>query len=115
MKKSNLSLYGNITLERGRCPGCGSDAFIMRGRYQCCDYPADVKAVKYERMSEPFQQLNVLKTNLTGLATQQTECAQHLKDIEIKGKQNTDAANQLIITMTGSTEIKANEWLPLIS
>ncbi|MCU4408462.1 AAA family ATPase [Acinetobacter junii] len=57
------------------------------------------------------QQLNVLKTNLTGLTTQQTECAQHLKDIEIKGKQNTDAANQLVITMTGSAEIKANEWL----
>lgn len=57
------------------------------------------------------QQLNVLKTNLTGLTTQQTECAQQLKDIEIKGKQNTDAANQLVITMTGSAEIKANEWL----
>lgn len=57
------------------------------------------------------QQLNVLKTNLTGLTTQQTECAQQLKDIEIKGKQNTNAANQLIITMTGSAEIKANEWL----
>lgn len=57
------------------------------------------------------QQLNVLQTNLTGLTTQQTECAQQLKDIEIKGKQNTDAANQLIITMTGSAEIKANEWL----
>ncbi|MDI9720028.1 AAA family ATPase [Acinetobacter junii] len=57
------------------------------------------------------QQLNVLKTNLTGLTTQQAECAQQLKDIEIKGKQNTDAANQLIITMTGSAEIKANEWL----
>lgn len=57
------------------------------------------------------QQLNVLKTNLAGLTTQQAECAQQLKDIEIKGKQNTDAANQLIITMTGSTEIKANEWL----
>ncbi len=57
------------------------------------------------------QQLNVLKTNFTGLTTQQTECAQQLKDIEIKGKQNTDAANQLIITMTGSAEIKANEWL----
>ncbi|UTO18720.1 AAA family ATPase [Acinetobacter sp. Z1] len=57
------------------------------------------------------QQLNVLKTNLAGLTTQQTECAQQLKDIEIKGKQNTDAANQLIITMTGSAEIKANEWL----
>ncbi|ENW08778.1 SbcC/MukB-like Walker B domain-containing protein [Acinetobacter beijerinckii] len=57
------------------------------------------------------QQLNVLKTTLAGLTTQQTECAQQLKDIEIKGKQNTDAANQLIITMTGSNELKANEWL----
>ncbi|MGG2097829.1 AAA family ATPase [Acinetobacter haemolyticus] len=57
------------------------------------------------------QQLNVLKTNLMGLTSQQVECAQQLKDIEIKGKQNTDAANQLIITMTGSAEIKANEWL----
>ncbi|MDR7654746.1 AAA family ATPase [Acinetobacter junii] len=57
------------------------------------------------------QQLNVLKINLAGLTTQQAECAQQLIDIEIKGKQNTDAANQLIITMTGSAETKANEWL----
>ncbi|RZG87421.1 AAA family ATPase [Acinetobacter venetianus] len=57
------------------------------------------------------QQLNLLKTNLSGLTTQQAECAQQLKDIEIKGKHNTDAANQLILTMTGSTELKANEWL----
>ena len=57
------------------------------------------------------QQLILLKSNLVGLTTQQVECAQQLKDIEIKGKQNTDAANQLILTMTGSTKIKANEWL----
>lgn len=57
------------------------------------------------------QQLILLKSNLAGLTTQQVECAQQLKDIEIKGKQNTDAANQLILTMTGSTKIKANEWL----
>jgi len=57
------------------------------------------------------QQLNLLKTNLSGLTTQQAECAQQLKDIEIKGKYNTDAANQLIFTMTGSAKLKANEWL----
>lgn len=57
------------------------------------------------------QQLILLKSNLVGLTTQQVECAQQLKDIEIKGKQNSDAANQLILTMTGSTKIKANEWL----
>jgi len=57
------------------------------------------------------QQLILLKSNLAGLTTQQVECTQQLKNIEIKGKQNTDAANQLILTMTGSTKIKANEWL----
>ncbi|MFG0588615.1 AAA family ATPase [Acinetobacter sp. YQ_14] len=57
------------------------------------------------------QQLILLKSNLAGLTTQQVECTQQLKDIEIKGKQNTDAANQLILAMTGSTKIKANEWL----
>ncbi|WP_109440158.1 AAA family ATPase [Acinetobacter haemolyticus] len=57
------------------------------------------------------QQLNVLKSNLASLTTQYAECSQQLNDIEIKGKQNTDAAKQLVFTMTGSTELKANEWL----
>lgn len=57
------------------------------------------------------QQLKLLISNVEGLTAQQTECTQQLKEIEIKGKQNTDAANQLIFTMTGSTEFKANEWL----
>lgn len=57
------------------------------------------------------QQLKLLLSNVAGLTTQQAECAQQLKEIEANGKQNTDAANQLIFTMTGSTELKANEWL----
>ncbi|MBH2002005.1 MAG: AAA family ATPase [Moraxellaceae bacterium] len=57
------------------------------------------------------QQLNLLKSNLTSLITQHTEFSQQLKDVEIKGKQNTESAHQLIVTMTGLTELKANEWL----
>jgi len=57
------------------------------------------------------QQLNLLKSNLTSLITQHAEFSQQLKDVEIKGKQNTESAHQLIVAMTGLTELKANEWL----
>ncbi|WP_336937758.1 AAA family ATPase [Acinetobacter modestus] len=57
------------------------------------------------------QQLNLLKSNLTSLITQHAEFSQQLKDIEIKGKHNTESAHQLIVVMTGLTELKANEWL----
>lgn len=60
---------------------------------------------------QQHQQLLLLKSNLAGLNAQHTECTQQLKDIETMGKQNTEAANQLIITMTASTDLKANEWL----
>ena len=57
------------------------------------------------------QQLSLLKSNLTSLNVQQTELNLQLKEIESRGKQNTEAANQLIVIMTGLTELKANEWL----
>ncbi|ENU30737.1 hypothetical protein F991_01423 [Acinetobacter sp. CIP-A165] len=57
------------------------------------------------------QQLSLLKSNLAGLTAQHSDLKQQLKDIEAKGKQNTEAANQLIVIMTGSTEFKATEWL----
>ncbi|MEQ1248260.1 AAA family ATPase [Acinetobacter soli] len=60
---------------------------------------------------QQHQQLLLLKSNLAGLNAQHTECTQQLKDIETMGKQNTEAANQLIVTMTASTDLKANEWL----
>ncbi|MEG0604330.1 MAG: SbcC/MukB-like Walker B domain-containing protein, partial [Acinetobacter sp.] len=57
------------------------------------------------------QQLNLLKSNLTSLLTQHAEFNQQLKGTELKGKQNTESAHQLIVAMTGLTELKANEWL----
>lgn len=57
------------------------------------------------------QQLNLLISNLNSLSTQHTELNQQLQEIAKKGQQNSKAANQLILAMAGSTELKANEWL----
>ncbi|MBJ9956849.1 AAA family ATPase [Acinetobacter courvalinii] len=57
------------------------------------------------------QQLNLFISNLNGLNTQHAELTQQLQDIAKKGQQNSEAANQLILAMAGSTELKANEWL----
>ena len=57
------------------------------------------------------QQLNILKANLNHLNVQLIEFEQQLKAVEAKGKHNAEAAQQLIVSMIGSTELKANEWL----
>ncbi|EKU50628.1 AAA domain protein [Acinetobacter sp. WC-323] len=57
------------------------------------------------------QQLNLFISNLNALNTQHAELTQQLQDIAKKGQQNSEAANQLIQAMAGSTELKANEWL----
>ncbi|WP_343579621.1 SbcC/MukB-like Walker B domain-containing protein [Acinetobacter sp.] len=57
------------------------------------------------------QQLNLFVSNLNALNTQHAELSQQLQDIAKKGQLNSEAANQLILAMAGSTELKANEWL----
>ncbi|MCU4391910.1 AAA family ATPase [Acinetobacter courvalinii] len=57
------------------------------------------------------QQLNLFISNLNALNTQHAELTEQLQDIAQKGQQNSEAANQLILAMAGSTELKANEWL----
>lgn len=57
------------------------------------------------------QQLNLFISNLNALNTQHAELTQQLQDIAKKGQQNSEAANQLILAMAGSTELKAKEWL----
>ena len=57
------------------------------------------------------QQLNLFISNLNALNIQHAELTQQLQDIAKKGQQNSEAANQLIQAMAGSTELKANEWL----
>lgn len=67
--------------------------------------------VLLKQQEHSAQQLQVLKTNLINLQSQQQELSQQLQDVEAKGKHNTEAAHQLIVQMMGSTELKATEWL----
>lgn len=57
------------------------------------------------------QQLNLFTSNLNSLGMQHTELNQQLQEIAQKGQQNSEAAHRLILAMTGSGELKANEWL----
>ncbi len=57
------------------------------------------------------QNLDLLKTNLIHLNQQILEHEQALTDTSERGRKNTDAANQLILTMTGLAQTKPNEWL----
>lgn len=67
--------------------------------------------VLVKQQEHSVQQLQVLKTNLGNLQSQQQELSQQLQEVEAKGKHNTEAAHQLIVQMTGSTELKATDWL----
>ena len=67
--------------------------------------------VLLKQQEHSAQQLQVLKTNLSNLQSQHQELSQQLQDVEAKGKHNTEAAHQLIVQMTGATELKATEWL----
>ncbi|MBP6190370.1 MAG: AAA family ATPase [Acinetobacter sp.] len=57
------------------------------------------------------QQHHLSKSNLMSLEMQHTELNQQLQEIAEKGKQNTEAAQQLTVNMTGLSELKAHEWL----
>jgi len=55
MKKYNtVTLYGNVSMQRGYCKECGGMAFIKNGRYACCGELAEGTPTKFERMTEPF-------------------------------------------------------------
>lgn len=59
MKKSFLTFYGNVTLERGICPVCKSTALIQNKKYACCDLPVESKPRGFKRVSEPEQHRNI--------------------------------------------------------
>lgn len=58
-----------------------------------------------------LQQLQTVQLNLENTAKQITESTENLNMIKVKGQQNTEKANQLILEMTGLSDIKPNEWL----
>lgn len=36
---SVLTIYGNTTIERAYCPHCQTSAFVIDGKFACCDTP----------------------------------------------------------------------------
>ena len=57
------------------------------------------------------QQLHTLTLNIEHVSKQIIDTKQALDEIKAKGQQNTETASQLILRMTGLTDIKPNEWL----
>lgn len=57
------------------------------------------------------QQLQTVGLNIEHADKQLFETANSLNEIRLKGQQNTEAANQFILQMTGLSNVKANEWL----
>lgn len=57
------------------------------------------------------QQLHALTLNIEHISKQVTDTKQALDEIKAKGLQNTETATQLILHMTGLSDVKPNEWL----
>lgn len=70
---------------------------------------------QFEQLKQQYdhalQQLQTVQLNLENTAKQITESTENLNMIKVKGQQNTEKANQLILEMTGLSDIKPNEWL----
>ena len=54
-KKRNISLYGNIGLERGYCKNCKSTCIILDGRKLCCNGRVEHREI----MSLPIQRMSI--------------------------------------------------------
>ncbi len=70
---------------------------------------------QFEQLKQQFdhasQQLHATQLNLDNTSNQIAEMSENFNAIKIKGQQNTEKANQLILEMTGLSDVKPNEWL----
>ncbi|AXQ23207.1 ATP-dependent dsDNA exonuclease [Acinetobacter wuhouensis] len=64
-----------------------------------------------QQLDHASQQLHTTQLNLDNTSNQIAETTDNFNAIKVKGQQNTEKANQLILEMTGLTDIKPNEWL----
>lgn len=64
-----------------------------------------------QQLDHASQQLQTVQLNLENTSKQIAESTKNLNAIKAKGLQNTEKANQLILEMTGLSDIKPNEWL----
>lgn len=64
-----------------------------------------------QQLDHASQQLQTVQLNLENTSKQIAESTENLNAIRAKGLQNTENANQLILEMTGLSDVKPNEWL----
>ncbi|AYO53446.1 AAA family ATPase [Acinetobacter wuhouensis] len=64
-----------------------------------------------QQLDHASQQLQTVQLNLENTSKQIAESTENLNTIRAKGLQNTENANQLILEMTGLSDVKPNEWL----
>ncbi|RZG77182.1 AAA family ATPase [Acinetobacter sp. WCHAc060025] len=64
-----------------------------------------------QQLDQASQELHSTQLNLENTSKQIAETTDNFNMIKVKGQQNTEKANQLILNMTGLSDIKPNEWL----
>ena len=64
-----------------------------------------------KQIEQQQQQLDLVIADQKNLAAQHASTQQRLDDMELQGKQNQNIATQLILEMTGETEVKFTDWL----
>lgn len=48
-----VALYGNVAIEKARCPECGGQSFVRSGRTVCCGATVSTHAARYRRETHP--------------------------------------------------------------
>lgn len=79
----------------------------LEQRFQQLEQLAQLKL----QLDQTSQQLHSVILNLENAAKHIAETHENLNTIKLKGQKNTEKANQLILAMTGLSDVKPNEWL----
>ena len=75
MKRYTNNLYGRIAIPKGYCKDCDSQAFILDGKFQCCDAAATGSTTKVTRICDPIgRKIPPLADRESILETQHQAC-----------------------------------------
>lgn len=74
--QNHYAEYGNTRLIRNKCPACKRFAFVIDGRYQCCDREtsAEPQFIKKMVIASPYRKIPTTKKQREILEKQQNKC-----------------------------------------
>ena len=80
--RAYIGLYGNVPLQKHYCEDCQMFAFVLRGKFLCCDSRADRTPQTYKRESQPAQirRLPPIEARREVLRLQNNACLYCLRD-----------------------------------